>query len=160
MELPSSSTVATPGRLRYLTAHLGVSEKAFRRAFELAGHYPDAGAWRHTLDRGLLLIGAALILAGIASFLAYNWDELERFGKFALLETGIVAAAAIAWWRGLDSPEGKVALFSAAFLSGLLLAVYGQVYQNRSFGHAPHHLLRDDQWCLSTKYLGGGDHDI
>ena len=42
---------------------------------------------------------------------------------------GIVAGVALSAWRGLDSGPGRIALLAAGFLVGVLLAVYGQVYQ-------------------------------
>lgn len=49
--------------------------------------------------------------------------------KFALIETGIVAAVLLAWRLRIDSTVARAALFAGAFLVGVLLAVFGQVYQ-------------------------------
>jgi len=120
---------ATPARLRHVAGRIGLSERAYVRAREIAGVAPDSGEWRRIIDRFLLVFGTALIVAGVAAFFAYNWSGLHKFWKFGLIEAGIVASVGLAWWRGLDSGAGRSALFSAAFLVGILLAVYGQVYQ-------------------------------
>ena len=76
-----------------------------------------------------MLAGTALIVAGVAAFFAFNWAALHRLAKFGLLEAGIAASVFLAWWRGLDSLAGRAALVCASFLTGVLLAVYGQAYQ-------------------------------
>jgi uncharacterized membrane protein len=119
----------TPARLRHIGRQLGLTEAAYRRALELAALAPDGPTWLRLMDRFLLAIGVLFLVAGIAAFFAYNWAELHKLAKFALIELGIVAAVVLTWWRGLDSLPGRAALFAAAFLVGVLLALYGQVYQ-------------------------------
>jgi uncharacterized membrane protein len=70
-----------------------------------------------------------LICAGVTAFFAWNWAELQQMGKFALIEGGVALAVIIAWRMKLDSTAGRAALLAAGFLVGVLLAVYGQVYQ-------------------------------
>jgi uncharacterized membrane protein len=70
-----------------------------------------------------------LIIAGITAFFAWNWADLGHMQKFALIQFGIVASLLAAWRKGLDSVAGRACLFTASFLVGILLAVYGQVYQ-------------------------------
>lgn len=120
---------ATATRLRHIAASLGLKQQAFNRAFALAGLTPGPRQWIQALDRILLLLGASLLIAGLSSFFAYNWAELDKFAKFALIEGAMVGAVLLAWRLGLESLGGKVALFAAAFLVGTLLAVYGQTYQ-------------------------------
>ena len=128
-EQDTLTTPATASRLRAIAAALRLDEGAFYRALALAGQYPDKAAWARAVERALLISGAALIIAGVASFFAYNWAGLHKFAKFGLIQFGMIAAVFVAWRKGPDSPSGKAALFAAAFLTGILLAVYGQVYQ-------------------------------
>jgi uncharacterized membrane protein len=100
-----------------------------RPALELAGVTPDAAQWRRFVDGLLLGLGASMIAAGAIFFVAFNWRELGRYAKFALIEIPIVIAVAACWWRGLDSTVGKSALIAAALLTGALLALVGQTYQ-------------------------------
>lgn len=120
---------ATPERLRHLAKTWQLSRTARRRAFELAGLLPTDNQWRLLLDRFLLLSGTALIITGIILFFAWNWADLHRFAKFALLEGVLLACVFTTWRQGLDSPVGQVALAAAAMLTGALLAVCGQTYQ-------------------------------
>ena len=120
---------ATSVRLRHVAGRLRFSEETYARAREIAGLAPDAGEWRGLIDRFLLAFGAALIVAGVTAFFAYNWAGLHKFWKFGFIEVGIVAGVGLSAWRGLDSGPGRIALLAAGFLVGVLLAVYGQVYQ-------------------------------
>ena len=94
-----------------------------------AGVTPTPAEWRAFLDRMLLWLGAAALAAAAVFFVAANWDALGRFAKFALVEAAIVAAMVVTLWRGMDSLAGRAALFAAAMLIGVLLALVGQVYQ-------------------------------
>ncbi len=127
--MSSSGSPAAWGSVYDLAAALQFDEHSYRRAVELAELEPDRAAWLRYVDRFLAAVATALIVAGIASFFAWNWADLHRFAKFGLIETGIVAAVAIAWRFGLESVAGRAALFAAAFLVGVLLALFGQVYQ-------------------------------
>jgi len=90
---------------------------------------PTPLAWRRFLENALLWLGTTLCLAGVIFFFAYNWATMNRFAKFGILETGLLAMLLFITWRGLEALSSKAALLGAAVLLGALLAVYGQVYQ-------------------------------
>jgi uncharacterized membrane protein len=119
---------ATPNRVRTALLAAAVSDAALERGLDLAVHSPPPAAWRRFLATALALLGAGLLLAGVVCFVAYNWDRIGRFGKFALIELAIVVATLIAW-KKLPRLSGQVALLGAAVLVGPLLAVFGQTYQ-------------------------------
>ena len=100
-----------------------------RRALEVAGALPDAPAWRQFLDRLLLFAGTLLLAAGVIFFLAFNWNELGRMAKFALVEALFVAALVAVWRIGIERVAGKAALLGAALFTGALFALIGQTYQ-------------------------------
>ena len=112
-----------------LASDLSLDQSAYRQALGIANLTPDTSEWRHYIDRFLLVIGSALILAGIAAFCAGNWADLGHIQKFALIQAGIAAAVLFTWLLKIDSPGGRASLFGGAVLVGVLLAVYGQVYQ-------------------------------
>lgn len=120
---------ATPATLRHQARHGALDGPALRRAFALTGHTPPAGRWAAFLDILLLVLGAGLLVGGVIFFFAFNWDGMHRFAKLGLLEGGSATAVALAYWQGLDTLPGKVALSAAAGLVGGLMAVFGQVYQ-------------------------------
>ena len=122
-------TAATYANVQDMARKLHLSPAAYRRAIEVARLAPDRSDWLHYIDRFLIAVGALLIVAGVAAFFAWNWGGLHHLAKFAVIEGGIVTAVLAAWRFGLDSPAGRISLLAAAFLTGTLLAVLGQVYQ-------------------------------
>lgn len=100
-----------------------------RRALELAAVLPDRERWRAFLDALLLWLGVVMLGAAAVFFLAYNWQDLGRYAKFALAEGLVVAALAALAWLGLERIAGKAALLAAALFTGALLALIGQTYQ-------------------------------
>jgi len=115
--------------LQRLASELSLSTAAWRRAVEIAGIAPGRSDWRRGMDVFLLAVGVLLIVIGIAAFFAWNWADLGRAAKFALIQGGVVAAAVLARWRRLDTIAGQAALLAAAGLVGVLLAYFGQTYQ-------------------------------
>ena len=115
--------------LQRLASELSLSAAAWRRAVEIAGTAPGRPGWRRSIDVFLLAAGVLLIVVGIAAFFAWNWADLGRAAKFALIQGGVVVAVLLAWWRGLDSMPGRAALLAGAALVGVLLAYFGQTYQ-------------------------------
>jgi uncharacterized membrane protein len=106
-----------------------IPPERLREAMELAGVLPGAQDWRRFLDRMLLFMGVAAVGAGAIFFFAYNWQDLGRYARFALLELPLLALLVIVWRLGVDRMAGKAALLLAALLAGALLALVGQTYQ-------------------------------
>jgi uncharacterized membrane protein len=98
-------------------------------ALRRLGVFPDAAAWRRFADRLLLAAGSVLLLAGVVFFFAFNWSDLHRFAKIALVAVPLTLTASIAARTGVDRVDGKAWLGAAVVLSGVLLAVIGQIYQ-------------------------------
>ena len=124
-----SDIPVTTRRLKHIANELNLSVPAQQRAFVLAGLKPDSASWLQFIDRLLLVSGAVLSIVGVMAFFAYNWADLHKAFKFLLIEAGLVAAVVLVYFKGMDKLSGKVALFAAAVLTGVLLAVYGQTYQ-------------------------------
>ena len=100
-----------------------------RRALALADVTPDGAAWIRFASALTLWLGAVLLAASVVFFLAFNWDALGRFGKFALVEIVWLAAVVAAARMRVERAPGKAALLAAALLTGALLALIGQTYQ-------------------------------
>lgn len=100
-----------------------------QEALAVAGVFPSGADWRRFLDRLLLWLGALLLAAGVIFFFAYNWNDLPRLAKFALVEALIVATLVVVWRIGIEQLPGKVALLAATLFVGALLALVGQTYQ-------------------------------
>ena len=134
---------ATAARLRQVVEHGFLDSPALERALDIIGVFPSKRGWQQLMNRLLLFLGVALVLAGIVFFFAYNWSEMGKFLKFGLLEAAIVLAVFGAWQQGLHRISGKALLLVAAMLPGPLFAVYGQVYQT---GADPYELFAT--WTL------------
>jgi uncharacterized membrane protein len=106
-----------------------IAPRDLRQALEIAGALPDAGAWRQFLERLLLFGGTVLVASGVIFFLAFNWNELGRMAKFALVELLLLAALVAVWRLGVERIAGKAALLGAALFTGALFALIGQTYQ-------------------------------
>ncbi len=78
------------------------------------------------MPRGLAVLAAALLGLGLVMWVAANWDDFGRTGRFALLQGAVLvsacAAAAKPAWR---APAALLALIS----TGVLFAYFGQTYQ-------------------------------
>ena len=94
-----------------------------------AGLRPSASDWHHFADRLLLLLGALSLVFSLLFFIAYNWVELGRMGRFALVELALVGAVALYCWQHRRRWVAALALLSASVLLGVLMALFGQVYQ-------------------------------
>jgi uncharacterized membrane protein len=90
---------------------------------------PVAADWRRWLDHGLLALGTVLLCAGVIVFFAFNWQDLHKFAKFAVLAAAISLLAGFALFRPSADMGGRAALGGAQVLAGVLLAVIGQTYQ-------------------------------
>lgn len=76
--------------------------------------------------RGVALVGAALGGLGVILWLAANWDDFGRIGRFALLQGLVLAACAGAAWH---AAARKPLLLLALLGIGGLFAYVGQTYQ-------------------------------
>ena len=112
-----------------LAVELPLDDSGFKHALDTAGLTPDKSDWLRFVDRFLMAVGVALVVAGVAAFFAWNWADLDHIVKFGLIQAGLLGAIVFALRSGIDSGPGRSSLFGAAFLVGVLLAVFGQTYQ-------------------------------
>ncbi len=85
--------------------------------------------WARWGMRALLALGVGQFLAGVVFFFAYNWNDLSDIAKFAVIEIALAIAVGGALLIGVDRVFGQMLLIAALVLTGVLLAVIGQVYQ-------------------------------
>jgi len=120
---------ATVARLHQLAQHGFLDAPALERALEITEGFPSKTGWQKLINLLLLFLGAALVLASVIFFFAYNWAAMGKFLEFGLLEAALILTVFGAWQQGLHRISGKALLLAAAILPGPLMAVYGQVYQ-------------------------------
>lgn len=94
--------------------------------------YPTKRSWLTFFDKALLIIGVIALVLSLVFFIAYNWLQMGRLGKFALVEGALVITTAL---YVLLSFKRKFTFFRqlllliASVITGSLLALFGQVYQ-------------------------------
>jgi uncharacterized membrane protein len=91
--------------------------------------YRTPKEWYRFVRLALLLLGAGFLLAGIVFFFAYNWDGLHKFVKLGIVAGLLTGCVIAAWMMHPHSAAHKALLFAACLLTGVLFAVYGQIYQ-------------------------------
>ncbi len=90
---------------------------------------PNANQWLGFLQLAMLWLAVIALCSGAVFFFAYNWQDMSRFSKFALVE-GAILFSCIAYVRLSYHAQMKTALLMAMSLfTGALLAVVGQTYQ-------------------------------
>lgn len=94
--------------------------------------YPNARTWLTFFDKSLLIIGAVALVLSLVFFIAYNWLNMGKMGKFALVEVGLVIS--IVLYMALSFRQRfqlirQLLLLIASVITGSLLALFGQVYQ-------------------------------
>jgi len=100
-----------------------------QRALILTQVYPSGKAWRGFVESLCLYLGGLAFGVAAIFFVAYNWVELGRFAKFAMVEL-LMVAGVIAYWKfGDHKIIGPLSLIVSTLLLGALMALYGQTYQ-------------------------------
>ena len=96
------------------------------------GVYPSKRTWLDFFDKALLIIGAVALVLSLVFFIAYNWQNMGKIGKFALVEGALVITialyAALSFRRQFQLIR-QLLLLIASIITGSLLALFGQVYQ-------------------------------
>ena len=94
--------------------------------------YPSKRTWLDFFDKALLIIGAVALVLSLVFFIAYNWQNMGKIGKFALVEGALVITialyAALSFRRQFQLIR-QLLLLIASIITGSLLALFGQVYQ-------------------------------
>ncbi|MFA7291598.1 MAG: DUF2157 domain-containing protein [Rhodocyclaceae bacterium] len=119
---------ATRALLETLAADGRLSRAGLQRGLQYIGCTPAAAEWQRFADRLLLALGTLLLLSGIVFFFAYNWQALHRFVRMGLVAAPLAVCALLAWRSG-GGFVGQAWLGGATVLTGVLLAVSGQIYQ-------------------------------
>lgn len=91
--------------------------------------YPRPSDWIEFLKWTCLALGVAMTTAGVVFFFAYNWQDLDKFVKIGLIG-GIICIliGSSVLYKG-ESIITKALLTAACLMTGVLFAVFGQIYQ-------------------------------
>ena len=99
-------------------------------AMEVAGVFPETEAWSRFAQKLLLWLGVLSMAVGVVFFVAFNWDAMGKYGKFALLEGLLILSLLPLLRYDRRSLIGQIALIAGSILVGALLALIGQTYQS------------------------------
>ncbi len=106
-----------------------ISPEQVARAVKASGLRPSPRDWALFIDRLLLWLGGLALAFAVLFFIAYNWAEMGRWLRFGVVQTAMLLAIGIAVWGKRNLTLQRVALTAASLLVGVLLALFGQVYQ-------------------------------
>lgn len=106
-----------------------ISTENLEQALLLTKLTPDGQSWKRFIDHLLLWLGALALAFSVLFFIAYNWSDLGRFAKFAMVEALMVLAIVAYLKFGAQALAGKISLLVATIFLGVMLALYGQTYQ-------------------------------
>ncbi len=94
--------------------------------------YPSKRSWLVFFDKAMLIIGAIALVLSLVFFIAYNWINMGKMVKFALVEGALVVTIALyvaLSFRRRFQLIRQLLLLIASVITGSLLALFGQVYQ-------------------------------
>lgn len=80
------------------------------------------------IKKFFLLFSVVFLIAGVTSFIAYNWETMSNVGKLAI-PTVLIVVGLVGYLQLKKEVYRNLALFFSSFMIGSLFAVYGQVYQ-------------------------------
>lgn len=91
--------------------------------------YADKKSWSRFLDLFLLGLGFSFVISGIIFFFAYNWTDLPKFAKLGIIEFLLLLSISLSLLTKWRVELKGTLLMGAAFLTGALFAIFGQIYQ-------------------------------
>ncbi len=90
---------------------------------------PDNSSWKKLIEQLLIWFGGLALIFAMMFFIAFNWDEMGRFAKFALVECAIIVCLIAYWKLNFNKTASQTGLMLASISLGILMALYGQTYQ-------------------------------
>ncbi|MEM9281292.1 MAG: DUF2157 domain-containing protein [Verrucomicrobiota bacterium] len=96
---------------------------------ELLSAYRESIGWARWIRFWAGSLGAVFFLAGVIFFFAQNWKEMSPLLRFLILEVAVIASVVGALCFRAHEAIKQWCLVAASVFTGVLIAVYGQVYQ-------------------------------
>lgn len=91
--------------------------------------YSDGKSWKKFLNLLFISLGVGFTVSGIIFFFAYNWTDLHKFAKMGIIEGLIILTTSAVLFTKLNLNVKNIILTGTAILVGVLIAVFGQIYQ-------------------------------
>lgn len=99
------------------------------KAVALVNAEPSSNDWLAFLKISFLWLGVISMSSGTIFFFAYNWLDMSRFTKFALIESAMLLSTIAYVHIAKTQRLTATMLMGMALLTGGLLALVGQTYQ-------------------------------
>ena len=109
--------------------NLELDAKNVDSALKQVNALPSTKDWGLFLNRLLIWLGVIALAFGVIFFFAYNWQEMNRFTKFALVECGLLISLVSYLFLNTLATIKTAILFAMSLMIGALLALVGQTYQ-------------------------------
>ena len=110
-------------------AALGLDAADSARLLGAAFPPPPVREWARFVERLCLSVGAGLFVSGVIFFFAYNWPLLHRFAKLATMGGLLLLAGGLSGGLSPRSTASGIAQSVTLVLVGVLLLLFGQIYQ-------------------------------
>ena len=88
--------------------------------------------WYNFFNRFTAITSAISLVLALVFFIAYNWMDMGKIGKFGLVQAALVITIfgyALLVHKGVSKLGQQLLLLIASLITGSLLALVGQVYQ-------------------------------
>ncbi|EPJ47224.1 MAG: hypothetical protein OFPI_32160 [Osedax symbiont Rs2] len=106
-----------------------LDENNLAQAIELTNSQPDRQQWLKFIQLGLLWLAVGAFGCGVIFFFAYNWQDIPRLAKFALVELAVCLCAVVYLIHSVNKIISTALLMAMTVLTGALLALVGQTFQ-------------------------------
>jgi len=110
-------------------ANKNIKKNNIKEVLEQTEVIPTSKSWYIFIDQIALWFGALSLAFAIMFLMAYNWNEFQKIGRFALVEGLLVLSVGFYLYLDIEKLSSKVSLMVSTILVGVLLALVGQTYQ-------------------------------
>lgn len=111
-----------------LSRHSDISQNEIHSLLE-KNVYADRKNLHKFFKIFFLSLGIGFAVFGIIFFFAFNWENLNKFIKFVLIQLLIISGTGFYLLSNKNIEVKKIVLTGTSMLVGVLFAVYGQIYQ-------------------------------
>jgi len=114
--------------IHLINRHSNWSENDIDKALK-ENVYNDLKSWVKFLKILFITLGLSFTLLGLIFFFVYNWNNLDKFIKFVLVEALLITSISVVLFTKINETTKNIILTAAILLIGVSFAIFGQVYQ-------------------------------
>lgn len=114
--------------VRQIAEHVQLDSHTWKQVFDKHIH-PNIYTWKTFFKYMLIIMGIGFFVSGVFFFFAYNWDAMYKFTKLAIVEILLIVSLFFTIRFRKKSIIAGILLTTSSLLTGVMFAVFGQVYQ-------------------------------